>query len=144
MDSMDKKNEAFMQYRAYWKLSEEMIAYAAKDNLAEVARLLAMQVAYYARMSGAMPIPDLAQLISVATVDEDYAILLSDVTDPLVGVLGLVTGGALDDTKRQCNSAKTHRRNAPSSRVSTADTGFSAHPSRQARRCLRSCTLTHP
>ena len=94
---MDKTSEAFMEYRAYWQLSEEMIARASKDDLAEVARLLAMQVAHYARKFGEMPIPDLAQLLSVATVDEDCAILLRDGTETLVGVLGLVTGGELDD-----------------------------------------------
>jgi len=34
---MDLKNPAFLEFRAYWKLSEEMVAHATKEYLAEVA-----------------------------------------------------------------------------------------------------------
>jgi hypothetical protein len=38
---MDESNPLFQQFRAYWKLSEEMIADATKEEVAEVARILA-------------------------------------------------------------------------------------------------------
>ena len=61
----------FDEFRAYWQLSEEMIAGASKEDIAEVARILAMQAAHYARKFGELPIPDLAHLLSATTVDDD-------------------------------------------------------------------------
>jgi hypothetical protein len=40
---MDAKNPTFLEFRAHWQLSEEMIDDAAKDDLAEVARILAFR-----------------------------------------------------------------------------------------------------
>jgi hypothetical protein len=34
---MDKNNPIFKEFVAYWRLSEEMIAQASKNDLAEVA-----------------------------------------------------------------------------------------------------------
>ena len=77
-------------------MSEEMIANATKDDLAEVARILAMQAAHYARKHGEMQLPDLAHLLSATTVDNDSVGLLRDGTEALVGVLAMVTG-VIDD-----------------------------------------------
>lgn len=49
---MDTSNPTFQEFSAYWKLSEELIADATKEDLAEVARILAMQAAHYARKYG--------------------------------------------------------------------------------------------
>ena len=43
---MDKNNHIFLEFRGYWQLSEEMIAKASKKELAETARILAMQAAH--------------------------------------------------------------------------------------------------
>jgi hypothetical protein len=87
----------FDEFRAYWQLSEEMIAGASKEDIAEVARILAMQAAHYARKFGELPIPDLAHLLSATTVDDDSVGLLRDGTEALVGVLAMVTGvGGVD------------------------------------------------
>jgi hypothetical protein len=89
--------DTFHEFRAYWKLSEEMIAGASKDDLAEVARILAMQSAHYARKYGELPIPDLAHLLTSTTDDDDSVGLLRDGTEALVGVLAMVTGvGGVD------------------------------------------------
>ncbi len=40
---MSTKNTAFQEFRAYWRLSDEMIAKGSKEDIAEVARILAMQ-----------------------------------------------------------------------------------------------------
>lgn len=89
---MDSSNPAFQEFRAYWQLSEEMIADATKEDIAEVARILGMQAAHYARKYGELQLPDLAHLLSVTTVDDDSVGLLRDGTEALVGVLGMVTG----------------------------------------------------
>lgn len=87
----------FDEFRAYWQLSEEMIAGASKEDIAEVARILAMQAAHYARKFGELPIPDLAHLLSATTLDDDSVGLLRDGTEALVGVLAMVTGvGGVD------------------------------------------------
>jgi hypothetical protein len=94
---MDPSNPIFEEFRAYWQLSEEMIAGASKDDLAEAARILAMQAAHYARKYGEAQLPDLAHLLSATTVDEDSVGLLRDGTEALVGVLAMVTGvGGVD------------------------------------------------
>jgi hypothetical protein len=94
---MDTSNPTFQEFRAYWQLSEEMIAEASKDDLAEAARILAMQAAHYARKYGEVQLPDLAHLLSATAVDGDSIGLLRDSTEALVGVLAMVTGaGGVD------------------------------------------------
>lgn len=94
---MDTINPTFQEFKAYWQLSEEMIAAASKNDLAEAARILAMQAAHYARKYGEMQLPDLAHLLSATTIDEDSVGLLRDGTEALVGVLAMVTGaGGVD------------------------------------------------
>ena len=49
---MDKTTTTFQEFLGYWQLAEEMIANASKEDLAEAARILAMQSAHYARKYG--------------------------------------------------------------------------------------------
>jgi hypothetical protein len=88
--------DTFHEFRAYWKLSEELIAGATKEDLAEVARILGMQAAHYARKYGELPIPDMTQLMA-NTADEESVALLRDGTIAVVGILGMVKGvGGVD------------------------------------------------
>lgn len=74
-----------------------MIAEATKEDIAEIARILAIQAAHYARMFGELPIPNLAHLLSSTTLDDESIGLLRDGTEALVGMLALVTGvGGVD------------------------------------------------
>lgn len=95
---VDKSNPIFQEFTAYWQLSEEMIANATKDDLAETARILAMQAAHFARKFGELQLPDLAHLLSMAKLDDESVGLLRDGTEALVGVLASVTGGELDES----------------------------------------------
>lgn len=54
-----------------------MITSATKEEIAEVARILAMQSAHYARKYGEMELPDLAHLLSATTIDDDNVALLA-------------------------------------------------------------------
>ncbi|MBM3272970.1 hypothetical protein FJY94_06970 [Candidatus Kaiserbacteria bacterium] len=90
---MNTDNPLFREFQAYWKMSEEMIAHATKDDLAEVARILALQAAHYARKYGEMQLPDLTHLLAATSLDDDGVGLLRDGTEALVGVLAMVTGG---------------------------------------------------
>jgi len=94
---MKADDPIFQEFQAYWQMSEEMIANATKDDLAEVARILAMQAAHYARKYGEMQLPDLAHLLSATSVDNDSVGLLRDGTEALVGVLAMVSGEIGDE-----------------------------------------------
>lgn len=93
----DEKSKAFVEFEAYTRLSEEMIAQASKDDLAEALRILAMQSAHYARKYGELEIPDLTDLLSTVSLDDDRLVLLKDGAVALVGVLGAVISGMRDD-----------------------------------------------
>jgi hypothetical protein len=49
---MDTSNPIVQEFSAYWRLSEDLIADATKEELVEVARILGMQAAHYARTFG--------------------------------------------------------------------------------------------
>lgn len=89
---MDTNDSTFREFRAYWQLSEEMIAHASKEDLAETARILAMQAAHFARKYGELQLPDLHHLLSATSVEANNVGLLRDGTEALVGVLAMVTG----------------------------------------------------
>ncbi|HJV91919.1 MAG TPA: hypothetical protein VJ572_00515 [Azonexus sp.] len=72
-----------------------MIADATKDDLAETARILAMQAAHFARYFGELPLPDLAHLLSRAKLDDESVGLLRDGAEALVGVLASVLPQAI-------------------------------------------------
>lgn len=54
-----------------------MIACASKEDIAEVARILAMQAAHYARKYGEEQLPDVAHLLSATTLEDDSVGLLA-------------------------------------------------------------------
>jgi hypothetical protein len=87
---MNEDNPAFDDFRAYWQLSEQMIAAATKEEIAEAARILALQAAHYARKYGELQLPDLSALLSATTLDENGVGLLRDGAQALVGVLATV------------------------------------------------------
>lgn len=65
---------------------------ATKEDIAEVARILAMQAAHFARKYGEEQLPDVAHLLSATTLEDDSVGLRRDGTEALVGVLAMVTG----------------------------------------------------
>ncbi len=97
----DQMNKDFMEFQVYWRLSEEMIAKADKDDLAEALRILAMQSPHYARKYGELQLPDISELLSTVMLDDGRIGLLKDGAMALVGVLGAVTTGMLDDGSPQ-------------------------------------------
>jgi hypothetical protein len=86
-------NAIFNEFRPYWQLSEKILANATKEEIAEVARILALQAAHFARKYGELQLPDLSKLLSATFLDEDSIGLLRDGTEALVGVLATVVGG---------------------------------------------------
>ncbi len=94
---MDKEDPVFQEFIGYWQLSEEMIAKASKEDLAETARILAMQAAHMTRKCGEQQLPDLAHLLSASTLDDESVALLRDGAEAFVGVLATVSSGTLDE-----------------------------------------------
>jgi len=94
---MDKNNPVVQEFLAYWRLSEEMIAKATKEDLAETARILAMQAAHMTRKYGEQELPDFTKFLSASTVDNESVSLLRDGAEAFVGVLATISGGALDE-----------------------------------------------
>ena len=93
---MTTNSVEFQEFKAYWQLSEEIIASASKEDVVEAARILAMQAAHFARKYGELQLPDLAYLLSATVVDDQSVGLLRDGTEAPVGVLAMVTGGIGD------------------------------------------------
>ena len=75
-----------------------MLAKASKEDIAEAARILAMQAAHFARKYGEHQLPDLSRLLSATSIDDDSVGLLRDGTEALVGVLAMVTGGIEEES----------------------------------------------
>lgn len=90
-------DETLAEFKAYWKLSEELVGKATKEQLAEVARILALQSAHYARKYGELPLPSLLELLKATQVDRPKVELLRDGTQAFVGVLAVVVGGVDDE-----------------------------------------------
>lgn len=97
--SMDPKHIYFQEFRDRWHLSEDLIFEATKDDLVEVARILAMQVTHFARKHGELPLSDLHQLLSSSYADDQITELLRDGTNVFVEVLAMVTGAAIKTSK---------------------------------------------
>jgi len=89
--------DAMREFRAYWALSERMVASASPDQLPETARILALQSAHYARRFGELPLPDLQDLLTATELDAEKVQLLRDGTEALVAVLATVAGLDEDD-----------------------------------------------
>jgi hypothetical protein len=93
---MDRDNPVFQEFGGYWKLSEKLVNEASKEDLAEVARIFALQAAQYARMYGELPIPDMDNLIASLENDNEALELLRDGAKAFVGVLAMATNGLWD------------------------------------------------
>ena len=93
----DEKNQESIDFQAYWRLAEDMLDKASKEDLAEALRILALQSAHYARKYGELQLPDLTELLSTVALDDGRIGLLKDGSIALVGVLGSVMSGTLDE-----------------------------------------------
>jgi acetyl-CoA acetyltransferase len=84
-------NEVMREFKAYWQLADRTIEGATKEQLAETARILALQAAHYARRYGELPLPELQKLLTATQIDTEQLMVLRDSTEGLVGVLATVS-----------------------------------------------------
>lgn len=80
-------------FQQYNKLADILIEQASKEQLAECARLLALNLAHYQGRFGEMPLDDTLAVIDATEPNDEQAVLLRDGMEVLVGVLGGVLSG---------------------------------------------------
>lgn len=80
-------SQEFERFAAYLKLSDQLIEQASKDEVAEVARVLALHVARYQTKYGAIPVEESLQLMLTETIDDDQAKTLADGFEMLITVM---------------------------------------------------------
>ncbi len=84
------------EFRTFYELADRLINEASKDDVAEAARLLALNVAHYQLKFGALPLENFADMLRAESIDAGTAELLSAGMQNLVGALGQVMGLADD------------------------------------------------
>lgn len=77
----------------YNKLADLLIEKVSKDDLAECARLLALNVAHYQSKYGELPLDQKLAMIGMTKPNEEQLQLMTDGMEILVGVLGNVVVG---------------------------------------------------
>jgi hypothetical protein len=80
-------------FAQYNKLADMLIAKASKDQIAECARLLALNLAHYQSKFGDLPLEETLAMIDADVPNDDQAKLLVLGMENLVGVLGTVCSG---------------------------------------------------
>lgn len=80
-------------FEQYYKLADMLIEKATKEQVAECARLLALNVAHYQGKFGQVPLEETLALLDAEEPSDDQAKLLVVGMETLVGVLGTVCSG---------------------------------------------------
>lgn len=80
-------------FERYYKLSDMLIEQSTKEQLAESARLLALNVAHYQIKYGEIPLDETLAMVGAAEPNEAQLKLLVRGMENLVGVLGNIISG---------------------------------------------------
>jgi hypothetical protein len=80
-------------FQQYYKLADILVEQASKEQLAECARLLALNLAHYQGRFGEIPLEDTLAILGATEPNDEQAVLLSDGMEILVGLLGNVLSG---------------------------------------------------
>lgn len=81
------------RFAEYSKLADLLIERSSKEQLAECARLLALNLAHYQGLYGEVPLTDTLALVDAIEPNDDQAVLLADGMEILIGLLGNVLSG---------------------------------------------------
>ena len=74
----------------YMILVDNLVEVAEKEDIAECARLLAMNVAHYKKRYGELPLEDQLSMRTADEINEQQAELVIEGMETLVGMLGTV------------------------------------------------------
>ena len=80
-------------FQQYYKLADQLIEKVSKDDLAECARLLAMNIAHYQFKYGELPLNETLAMLGVDKPNEEQVGLITNAMEIFVGVLGSVVSG---------------------------------------------------
>lgn len=80
-------------FNQYNKLAMQLIEQATKDQLAECAELLAMNLAHYQAKYGEIPLEEMLATLKADVPNDEQAKMLADGMEIFVGVLGNVCSG---------------------------------------------------
>jgi hypothetical protein len=77
----------------YNKLADMLIEKVTKEDIAECARLLALNVAHYQSKYGELPLDETLAMLDLTSPNEVQIKLMNDGMEIFVGVLGNVVSG---------------------------------------------------
>lgn len=80
-------------FQQYYRLADALIENASREQLAECARLLALNLAHYQGKFGEMPLEATLAVLDATEPNDEQAVMLRDGMEILVGVLGGVLSG---------------------------------------------------
>jgi len=80
-------------FKQYYKLADLLVEQSSKEQLAECARLLALNLAHYQSLYGEMPLEDTLAVLGATEPNDEQAVLLTDGMEIFVGLLGGVLSG---------------------------------------------------
>jgi len=80
-------------FAQYYKLADQLIEKVSKEDLAECARLMALNVAHYQSKYGELPLEETLAMINMDKPSEAQLKLMTDGMEIFVGVLGNVIAG---------------------------------------------------
>jgi len=81
------------KFAQYNKLADQLIKKVSKDDLAECAKLLALNVAHYESKYDELPLDETLAMIGMVKPNEEQLQLMADGMEILVGVLGNIVVG---------------------------------------------------
>jgi len=80
-------------FAQYNKLADQLIEKASKEEIAETARLLALNVAHYQAIHGELPLDETLAMIGMTKPNEKQLQLAGEGMEILAGVLGSIVSG---------------------------------------------------
>lgn len=80
-------------FATYYTLADKLIEKVSKEDLAETARLLALNIAHYQSKYGQLPLDETLAVLGQAQPNDAQLEILNSGMEILVGVLGNVVSG---------------------------------------------------
>jgi len=90
-------------FATYARLADALIEKATKGQLADVARLLALNIGYYHEKYGDVPQETLLRMVRMETLNEETQRLLLHAMQNLVSALGEIIGVSEDGTRDEAH-----------------------------------------
>ena len=86
------------EFEQYYKLADMLIEQATKDQLAECARLLALNLAHYQGLYGEISLDETLAILDATEPNDKQLKLLATGMETLVGLLGSIQSGLGEET----------------------------------------------